>query len=345
MESWTKVLYCYGRKIKMNNLNNPVHDFNFYHCVYRDGFVFTAVTEPANVLDGIVIRSPERCDCWSPKKSFSERSLEEHINIINNHKLEKAIIIAEDISFIINCPTLKYIIVIPADTAKDNFDYSPLYQMPEIKYLSCKTAYGGCTEPYSTTIDYSKINGLKKLDLQGNGHLNYTKIKTLESINISNDKSIQDFREFGCSTNLKSIWLTQTALKSLNGIDKFHNLQQLVISYSRSLQDISELIEVADSLRSLSIENCPKIIDFSCLHKLLNLEHLELFGKNELANLIFLNSMKKLKTFSFSMCVADCDLSPCLNIPYVYSDRNKKQYNLKNKDLPKQIPEQAFELT
>lgn len=328
----------------MNGLNDVILDFDFNHCVYREGFVFTTVTDPANVLDGIVVRSPEGCDCWSPKKSFSEHSLEEHIDFINKHKLEKALIIAEDISFITRCPTLKYIKVIPADTAPDNFDYSPLYKMPEIKHLSCATVYGGCTEPCSTTIDYSELNGLKELDMCGKGHLNYAQSQTLESLKISNDKSIKNFQEIGCNTNLKRVWLMQTGLKSLEGIKYLNNLQELSIDYSRSLIDITELSSVANSLRSLSIENCPKITDFSCLHKLINLEHLYLFGKNELPDLSFLNSIKKLKTFTFSMHVADCDLSPCLSVPYVYSDRNKKQYNLKDKDLPKQHPEKAFEL-
>ena len=55
----------------MENLNDAVFDFDFNHCIYRNGFVFTSVTEPANVLDGIVIRNPQSCDCWSPKKSLS----------------------------------------------------------------------------------------------------------------------------------------------------------------------------------------------------------------------------------------------------------------------------------
>ncbi len=328
----------------MENLNDAVFDFDFNHCIYRNGFVFTSVTEPANVLDGIVIRNPQNCDCWSPKKSFSECSLEEHIDFINEHKLEKAFVIAEDINFITACPSLKYIIVIPADTAHDNFDYSPLYQMPEIKYLSCATAYGGISEPCAATIDYSKINGLRELDMHGKGHLNYSKIQTLESIKLYENKTIKDFREIGHNASLKRVWFTQTNINSLQGINSLCDLQELSINYSRSLQDITDLSGVADSLRSLCVENCPEITDFSCLHKLINLEHLELFGKNELPDLSFLKSMKKLKTFSFSMSVADCDLQPCMNVPYVYLAKGKKQYNLKDKDLPKIIPEQGFEL-
>ena len=56
-------------------------DFN--NCIFQDGFVFTSICEPANVLDAIVVRHPMQSNCWSPKKSFSSRSLEEHIEYIN----------------------------------------------------------------------------------------------------------------------------------------------------------------------------------------------------------------------------------------------------------------------
>jgi hypothetical protein len=37
------------------------------------------------------------------------------------------------------------------------------------------------------------------------------------------------------------------------------------------------------------------------------------------------------------MTVDDGDLTACKNVPYV-SCKNKKHYNMKDKDLPKQLP-------
>lgn len=328
----------------MNHLNDVIENFGLYHCIFRQGYVFTSVTEPANVFDGIVIRNPAKCDCWTPKLNVSEKSLEEHIALVNEYKLEKAVIIAEDINFITQCPSLKYIRITPADSAPENFDYSPLYKMPNLKYLVCRTSYGGIAEPYSTKVDYSNLNNLVEVDIQGKGHLNYKEIVSLESIQISEDKSLKDLQGFQCSKNLKKLWLMKTGLVSLDGIEEFVNLQSVSLDYMRSLQDISQLQNTADSLRSLWIENCPKITDFSCLEELVNLEHLALLGKNDLPDLKFLNAMKKLKTFTFSMNVMDCDLNPCLDIPFVSLEKNKKEYNLKDKDLPKQLPQDAFKL-
>ena len=58
-------------------------------------------------------------------------------------------------------------------------------------------------------------------------------------------------------------------------------------------------------------------------------------GRNVLESLDFLRDMKNLKTFVFDVDVLDGDLTPCLDLSYVYSARNRKHFNLKDKDLPK----------
>ncbi len=112
-------------------------------------------------------------------------------------------------------------------------------------------------------------------------------------------------------------------------------MQCLYLHYNRSLKDISALSKVKKTLKALRIENCSKIEDFSVLAELENLELLELSGSNTLPSLSFIKSMKNLKTFVFNMNVEDGDLTPCLNLSYVYSEKNRKNYNLKDKDLPK----------
>ena len=73
------------------------------------------------------------------------------------------------------------------------------------------------------------------------------------------------------------------------------------------------------------------------LGKLENLELLQLSGSNELPSLDFLKTMKNLKTFVFSVNVADDDLTLCRNLSYVYSERNRKHYNLKDSDMPRGV--------
>ncbi|MBQ4102976.1 MAG: hypothetical protein IJC90_00790 [Clostridia bacterium] len=328
----------------MLDLNEVVEVFDCNHCINRDGFIFTPVGEFANVFDGIIIRNPENCDCWSPKKSFSKKTLKEHIDYINENKIEKAFITADDLSFIELCPSLKYLWIVPSESAPSDFSYAPLYKMPEIRYLKCETTYQEFSGKLSTSIDYSQITGLKKVDAVGVGHLNYEQNEKLEILSIGYEKTHEDFKWLSNCKNLKKVDFVKTKLKSLDGISSLNELQYLSLSYCHSLVDISELTKISNSLRALCIEVCPKITDFSCLGSLKNLEHLELSGCNSLPDLSFLSNMKNLKTFTFSMNVLNNDLTTCLNVPYVYLIKGKKTYNLKDKDLPKQRPPKPFTL-
>ncbi len=303
------------------------------HYYFVDGFVFKSIDEPANIFDAIVIRNPNNADCVAPKVGFSQKTLEEHIEYINNNNIEKALVIAEDISFLSQCPTLKYLQIIPAKTAKVGFDYSPLYTVKNFDFLACDTVYGPLQEVKQTTIDYSNFDTVKELRITGKGQLNSNKIKSIKSLNACQNQS-KNIKEYFNGETLEKITLLQCKIETLVGIENAVNLKEIVLSNNRSLYDISNVV-LLKNLKSLVIENCSKITDFSFLGNLTNLEYLELLGNNDLPNLRFLNNMKKLKTFNFSMNVVDGDLSNCLNIPYVYCIKGKKHYNLKNKDLPK----------
>lgn len=330
----TKGSIVLPRVVEMNSLNEVIERINPSRCVFRKGYAFTSVYGPANIFDGIVIRIPTEAERKSPWKNYSDHSLAEHIAFINRHGLEKALIVTDDISFITQCPTLKYLEIRPLDTAADGFDFSPLYDMPEIRGLTCKTVYGP-GERFCSTVDYSRVRGLRYVLARGKGHQNYHQAEDLERLWIQLDKSHKDFREISRSRNLKEVDLLQCAIRALDGIEEHQQLQSLGLTALRSLEDVSAVVHVRDTLRALSIQNCPRVTDFSWLPELTNLEYLSLLGKNQLPNLAFLNKMQKLKCFTFSMEVMSRDITPCLQVPYAWMEKGKKEYNLKDKDLPK----------
>ena len=57
--------------------------------------------------------------------------------------------------------------------------------MSEITYLSCRTEYD-VKEDYYTIIDYSCISGIRELFISGKGHLNYQKIKRIDTFAVRN---------------------------------------------------------------------------------------------------------------------------------------------------------------
>lgn len=305
-------------------------------CIIRDGFVFTSINQQSNIYDAIVIRNPKSADTHSPMIAFSNKTLDDHIELINKYQLEKAVVIADSIDFLTRCPSLKYLNIYPSDSADESFDYSPLYAMPEIRYLRCRTMLG-LHEKSFTTIDYSKINGLKKIYLSGKGHINFEKISSLESLNIYENDNFKSLKEISSSDELHDLNLLQCGIESVEGIADFKNIERVSLGYNKALSDISDLSAAANTLRVLMIQNCPKITDFSVLNKLENLEHLHLTGNNEIESLSFIKNMKKLKTFLFSVNVLDGDLTPCLDIRYASCLKGRNHYNLKEKDLPKNL--------
>lgn len=301
--------------------------------ILRNGFPFTAITYPANVYDAIVVKYPQDVQCFSSKINSSLHSLQEQVEFINKYRIEKALIIAENIDFIIMCPTLKHLRIIPADSSGDEFDYSPLYKMSQIKSLQCSTVYG-FEEEFFTCIDCAKINGLEDIHIANSGYQNFNTVETLRRLGLSNYEKM-DISEAFSSPILDTLSIFQSKIITLEGIQKSRKMQCLYLYYNRFLQDISALNKVKNTLKALRIENCPKINDFSVLGELENLELLELSGSNELPSLSFLKKMKNLKTFIFSVNVKDGDLTPCLDLSYVYSEKNRKHYNLKDTELPK----------
>ena len=301
--------------------------------IVRNGIPFTAITHPANIYDAVVIRHPHNVECSFSKTNGSRRSLKEQIDFINEHKIKKALVISDNIDFITECPGLNFLRIVPADNSGDGFDYTPLYKMPQIKSLQCSTIYGD-KNAFSTVIDCAKIKGLEDIHISNAGYKNYTTLRSLKSLGLTHYEN-DDLSQAFCSSVLDTLSIFQSKIRTLNGIQKSQKMQCLYLYNNRSLQNISALKEVKNSLRALRIENCPKIDNFSVLAELESLELLELSGSNELPDLCFLSKMKNLKTFIFSMNVVNGDLTPCLNLSYAYSEKNRKHYNLKDIQLPK----------
>ena len=292
-------------------------------CSLRDGFVYHRSGDEKEYL---LISNPVDEICTSPLLPRSARTLEEHIELVNRQGLDRALISARDIGFLSQCPSLRHLIIRPSDSAADGFDFSPLYRMPEVHSLACRTQYGP-GDQYIGYVDYARINGLRKVSIDGKGHLNYNTVRTLEEFYVRGRKVPKgDFSEFSCSDVLEKITLVQCSLKSLQGI-RTRKLRELNVWYNRTLADISRLEDQKDTLISLSLQNCPAITDFGVLGSLINLEYLHLEGKNVLPDVKFLHQMPNLKMLILGMDVADKDLSPCRQIPHVTVRGKCKRYD------------------
>lgn len=299
---------------------------------YMDGMLFVPVNFPFNKPDGILIENLD---------------LPQLIEYIQNKKIVKAFIQGiSDFDFLVNCHTLAYIAIelkLPFDEYSKmpmrgrkiyktyNLDY--LYDFPRLKSLKIINNEDPIIKA-ELYLDMTKLTELQQYSGNYAFVHNLDQAFSLKSL-ILNQYLESDFVDLRELKLLDTVKLTFSKLYSLNGCETLFKLQCLYLHYNRALTDISALRGVKNTLKALRIENCPKIQDFSVLGELENLELLELSGSNTLPNLNFLKSMKNLKTFVFNMNVLDGDLSPCLNLSYVYSEKNRKHYNLKDAELPK----------
>lgn len=302
--------------------------------VCRDGYVFTASQHHPPVYDKLLVRVPDDAWCRRRNVGFSYRSLAEHAAFANDYPVRKLCILCSDLKFIHQFPKSDDLEIWPTEEAGDDFDYSPLYEHPNLRALTCHTVYGE-QEQYKTTIDYSKIKGLEEINMVGAGHLGYNEVPSLRTLWMSGNKGLKTCESLSNSPVLSDVTLFGCGIRSLQGLEAHPQIEKLTLWHDYSLGDISAL-EALPVLKRLDINACSKIKDFSVLEKLPHLEQLHLSGNNRLPDLAFLNNMPHLKVFSFTMNVESGDLRPCLSVPFV-TCQNRRHYNLKDAQLPKNL--------
>lgn len=309
---------------------------------YVDDFFFRFFDD-VHKRDAIVIWHPADAMIVTPVLPRSRKSLEEHIEYIQKNTVKKAIIAAEEIGFLDQCPSLEYLQIYPSITA-ENFDYSPVYTLPNLKYLSCETMYGlramyDVPEKVKVAnLDYSRVQGVRHLVVSGaEGNQNVNMAESVRTLYIGAGFPKADtLSGFLPGKNLQSLAIAESPIRNLDGIEVAGKLRRLELAHNRRLTDISALASVRDSLVYLRIEACGKINDFSVLSELQNLEFLVLKGVNRLPNLSFLGDLPNLKYLHLTMNVEDGDLSICEKLPYVRI-QNRRHYSHKNEDLPKKF--------
>lgn len=294
----------------------------------KDGFNFTKILYPFNHENAIRIE-------------LHKHSVEDYVRYINDNSLEQAEIIMPNFDFLTECPTLKFIKIQP-HSSSICYDYTPLYNHPEIKFLHCINEFcllEGKSMSRISELDYSRIQGLTHASLTANhGSINFSSVETLKSLVVGGYcNEGRNLSGLFCSKELDTLSLLECKETSLEGIETSENMQCLYISYNRVLRDIEALYKIKDTLKALRIVNCPKILDFSVLSELNNLELLEISGNNTLQSISFIKKLKKLKSFVFDVNIADGDLTPCLNLSYAQCRKARRHYSHKDKELPKGI--------
>jgi hypothetical protein len=123
---------------------------------------------------------------------------------------------------------------------------------------------------------------------------------------------------------LKKLEINRGSLETLEGVEKFVNLDSLELHYLTKLQSLNSIKGL--NVKRLVLSSCKKIVDFAAIGSLTDLESLELTSCGEIKDLSFLSYLNNLKFISFvGTKVISGDLSPLLadNIEYAGFDDSK----------------------
>lgn len=227
----------------------------------RDGFDYTSIVCPLNEKNAIFINS---------SKTWAEYG--EHIKL---HGIEQAKVTMPSLGGLPMCAGLKYLYILPPPELR-SVDFSPLYELPEVRYLNCVNRTGDNGQ-YLSEVDYLYVNGLEVLLTDVNRKIrNFNRLDSLNGLGVwSFGGKNGDLEDLFTSTELTQLQMISCKNRSLYGIERAEGLRCLYLHINRRLEDISSLGRLGDTLTALRIEACPRISDFSVLRELKNLELLD----------------------------------------------------------------------
>ena len=199
------------------------------NCKIVDNYGLTFIDSKGE-FDALIVKCPGESDRHAPQFDVPLHTREDYIQYIQSHQLEKATIILKDISWLPQCPSLKDLVIIPSEQAAGNFDFSPLYEMPEVRSLECRTQYGEWDQ-FLNEIDYSRVPGLVNLVLEDNkGAKNFQNVETLKQLYTTRYRSSsRDVTQLFSSKELMCLCLFMSNIQSNGEWDQFLN----EIDYSR----------------------------------------------------------------------------------------------------------------
>lgn len=300
-----------------------------YSSSYIDGKCFVAITYPFSCHDALLVENLR---------------LDEITAYIRDKQINKAYVQnCSDFSFLTQCQSLEYIAI----ELRAPFDfYTQLKKKSRIPYdLSSLQNLSGLVSldireneregsKASVVIDISKLEMLQSYAGNYKFIKNLSNATQLRSLRLTHFDHA-DISELAGLSHLDTLHLSFSKIQSLDGCSSLPKLQCLYLHNNRSLEDISDLEYLSQTLTALRIENCSKIQDFSVLESLSQIELLELSGRGTIPSLSFIRNMPHLKTLIFSMDIIDGDLSFCDNLSWVYSEYNRRHFNRNNTDLPR----------
>lgn len=227
-----------------------------------------------------------------------------------------------DLSFLADFPNLRYLEVV----AQKGVNTRYLDGLSNLRGLHLETP--------GTGVDFSCFPELEVF--VGDWHVANSNVHRCRELRLVHawqfkPKSM-DISDLAHTTRLEWLWLTQTGITSLDGLETLEDLRYCEIAHASRLESLDVFSTGGMQLRELAITKAKKIASYQPIAAIPFLRRLRISECAPMATLKWTEGMNHLDTLSFvETNVEDGDLSPLLRLPrlqYV-GTMDKKHYNYK----------------
>ncbi|MFD1800962.1 hypothetical protein ACFSFZ_01925 [Mixta tenebrionis] len=195
-------------------------------------------------------------------------------------------------------------------------DFSPLYALSKLTSLTIHVK--------GISIDFNRFSKLTNLTATYSKKFsNFSALTNLRNLWLWH-LNTNDFGFFGDFPNLRELKITQSQIRSLDGLSGCENLEKLHLIRCTKLLNLSG-IDALKKLNGVFIINSKQMVNFSCLKGNCSIEQL---GLNRVDSLDFIRYMPNLKTVGFDELI-DGNIALALEIPHIERITfypNKKHY-------------------
>lgn len=210
-----------------------------------------------------------------------------------------------DFNILNQLPSYKGIIV--EDCCK--IDYNSIPRISQMSFL----ALGGKDSPHG--IDFSTIPNLEHLTTDWNPkHILPHSDGPLKTLRMWHYKpKSRDLSDLHAYENLGDLFLAQTRIESLEGVQRFKELKKIEVAYCQVLTSVAALADT--DVERVEMEACGQIVDIPLLAKCVRLKAIRASGCGTLNSLSFLNESKSIDWFTFvNTNVEDGDMTPLFRL-------------------------------
>jgi protein phosphatase 1 regulatory subunit 7 len=225
-------------------------------------------------------------------------------------------------------------------------DIDFLSDYPEIKQLSVSDGIGDVDAiRHLTNLTFLMLSGKnRKVDFENfpvltnliadwsPNFLNMDSCKQLSQLTFHHyTPKIKDCSSLANVPWVKRLEITQSPIKTLNGLDNFSQLEELEMNYCGKLETLCCLNESKTTLLSSRFNHCKSIKNHEYVVRLDCLNTLGYSYCGTIPSVKFIEKMRSLQNFMFvGTDVSDGDISPCIGLEYIgFTDKKHFSHTMK----------------